>query len=220
MDHYCYDYPRPAVTVDAVVFGVEAAMLKVLLIRRGAPPFQGMLALPGGFMGIDEAAEHACRRELLEETHLPIDPSHEFEAIGFYDRQDRDPRGRTLSLAFATVVATPLPALQSGDDASNAEWFAVDEATSLAFDHDQIIEDARRWLEHGVEAGPIGLRMLPETFNRDDARALFRAVGLPLRHISKWLGKLVRFEIAAPLEDGEHCYRRLDRGRSLEPDPT
>ena len=206
---YCYDYPRPAVTVDVVAFALDGAVLKVLMIRRGQPPFEGRWALPGGFIEIDEPSEAAARRELREETGLAIAPALPFDPIGFYDAPDRDPRGRTISLAYASALPPPPPSPEGGDDASDASWIAADpESEPFAFDHAQILSDALGWLNRGVEAGPIALALLPDPFDRDDARALFRAVGLPLRHVSKWLGKLTKAELTEPIEGEAHRYRR------------
>lgn len=63
-----YEYPRPALTVDIVVFGLDEEDLKVMLIQRDLPPFEGQWALPGGFVRMDETLEDAARRELAEET--------------------------------------------------------------------------------------------------------------------------------------------------------
>ena len=67
---YTYEYPRPALTVDCVVFGFDEGELKVLLIERGQEPFKGQWALPGGFVRVDETLDAAARRELQEEAGL------------------------------------------------------------------------------------------------------------------------------------------------------
>jgi len=141
---FCYEYPRPAVTVDLVAFAREGSTLRVLLVRRKAEPFAGRWALPGGFLNLDEPAEAGARRELREETGLEVDGP--VEPIGFFDAPGRDPRGRTISLAFATVVPSPLPAVAGADDAERAEWREVEGLAGLAFDHDAILARAREWL--------------------------------------------------------------------------
>src|SRR5262245_50385266 len=93
---YCYEYPRPAVTVDLVLFAWDASDLRVLLIRRKHDPFAGHWAFPGGFLDIDESVEHAVRRELWEETGL--DFTGGVTEIGVYADPGRDPRGRTISV--------------------------------------------------------------------------------------------------------------------------
>ncbi len=99
---YCYDHPRPMVTVDLIVFSLVEQSLQVLLVRRGREPFAGKWAIPGGFLEMDEPAEAGARRELREETGLEI--AGPVEPIGFFARPDRDPRGRTITLAYAAVV--------------------------------------------------------------------------------------------------------------------
>ena len=205
---YCYDFPRPAVTVDTVAFAIDRSSLRVLMIRRGRPPFEGHWALPGGFIDLEEDAEPAARRELREETGLEIGPACPFEPLGFYAAPGRDPRGRTISLAFATVLPPPLPEPVGGDDAALASWIPVDSpGEPLAFDHATILADALAWLRHGVEAGPLGLALLPDPFDRDDARSMFHAVGLPLRHSARWLGRCVKEQWIDPMEGESQHFR-------------
>ncbi len=133
---YCYEYPRPAISVDIVVVRRMADGLEVVLIRRDRPPFEGCWALPGGFMDIDETVEAAAARELREETGL-IAPK--LKLIGPFSAVDRDPRGRVVSIAFVTVI-DPLQVPRAGDDAAEVQWFKVGELPPLAFDHDRILE--------------------------------------------------------------------------------
>src|SRR4051794_35060492 len=99
---YCYEYPRPAVTVDQAIFAIDDDGLKVLLIKRKHEPFAGRWALPGGFLEIDEAIEDGARRELREETDLSSAGPISF--LGVYGDPGRDPRVRTISLAHAAVL--------------------------------------------------------------------------------------------------------------------
>lgn len=150
---YCYDYPRPAVTVDLIVFCRESSSCRVLLIRRRHDPFAGRFAIPGGFLDGDERAEAGARRELREETGLALAGPVAF--LGHYDDPNRDPRGRTIGLAFVAVVDGPPPEVAGGDDAAEAFWVALDaiEPTDLAFDHAAILDDARDWLERRTTGG-------------------------------------------------------------------
>jgi 8-oxo-dGTP diphosphatase len=210
---HCYDFPRPAVTVDTVAFAIEGPSLRVLMIRRGKPPFQGQWALPGGFIEMDEDAAPAARRELGEETGLTLPPESPLEPIGFFAEPGRDPRGRTISLAFATVLPPPPPAPTGGDDASEASWVLADpSAQPLAFDHAAILSDALDWLRLGVETGPAGIGLLPDPFDRDDARSMFHAVGLPLRHSARWLGRCVKDSLIEPVEGEPQRYRKVRNG--------
>lgn len=134
---YTYKYPRPSVTADCIVITREAEP-KVLLIQRGGEPFKGCWAFPGGFMEMDETTEHCAIRELEEETGLKI---HEVCQIGAYSKVDRDPRGRTITVAYLALVDAPLP-VKGLDDAAKAQWFPLSALPALAFDHADILKDA------------------------------------------------------------------------------
>jgi len=146
--------PTPALTVDCVVFDAAG---RVLLIRRGHPPFEGVYALPGGFVQVGETIEDACRRELKEETGIEAGA---LQLIGVYSDPRRDPRGHTCSAAFLGRVTTARP--QAGDDAAAAEWVENWRALSLAFDHARILADAATLLEDGDPGGtPLEPRSRP-----------------------------------------------------------
>ncbi len=134
---YTYKYPRPAVTADCVVMTNEP-LPKVLLIQRGADPFKGAWAFPGGFMNMDETTEECAIRELEEETSLKISGLHQ---IGAYSKVDRDPRGRTITVAYLAIIDAPVE-VKGQDDAAKAEWWPLSDLPHLAFDHYDIIQDA------------------------------------------------------------------------------
>lgn len=134
---YTYKYPRPAVTADCVVMTTEQEP-RVLLIQRGGDPYKGRWAIPGGFLNMDETTEQCAIRELEEETGLQIDQVHQ---IGAYSKVDRDPRGRTISVAYLALVNQPLD-VSGQDDAAEAKWFSVNALPPLAFDHEEIMADA------------------------------------------------------------------------------
>lgn len=143
MEMYSYRYPRPMLTADCVVFGKQKdGTHSLLLVRRGGDPYKGMWALPGGFMEMDETLEDCARRELREETGCALMGS--LVELGSFSRVDRDPRGRTVTVAFmAEVEECPV---QGGDDAREACWFPVDQLPPLAFDHHEIVLSAlKRW---------------------------------------------------------------------------
>ena len=134
---YTYKYPRPAVTADCIVITKEAEP-KVLLIQRGDQPFRGCWAFPGGFMNMDETTEQCAIRELEEETGLHISEVYQ---IGAYSKVDRDPRGRTVTVAYLAIVEKPI-AVTGQDDAAKAQWFPLSDLPELAFDHADIMQDA------------------------------------------------------------------------------
>ncbi|SDO62206.1 8-oxo-dGTP diphosphatase [Prevotella communis] len=134
---YSYKYPRPAVTADCVVITKEAEP-KVLLIQRGADPYKGCWAFPGGFMNMDETTEQCAIRELEEETGLKVSTVRQ---IGAYSKVDRDPRGRTITVAYLAIIDKPAQ-VTGQDDAAKAEWFHLSALPELAFDHADIMADA------------------------------------------------------------------------------
>ena len=143
---YTYKYPRPAVTADCVVMTNEP-LPKVLLIQRGADPFKGAWAFPGGFMNMDETTEDCAIRELEEETGLKVTA---VDQIGAYSKVDRDPRGRTITVAYLAIIDSPEKVIGQ-DDAAKAEWFPITELPHLAFDHYDIMQDAVRTYAKDVD---------------------------------------------------------------------
>src|SRR5215813_821757 len=140
----------PALTTDGAIFDGEG---RVLLIRRGHPPFQGAYALPGGFVEIGETVEDACRREVLEEVGLEVG---KLRLVGVYSDPARDPRGHTVSVAFLAVLPrTSVP--RAGSDAAAAEWVDDWQAVKLAFDHAQILADAEA-LKNDDSGGKVKTR--------------------------------------------------------------
>jgi 8-oxo-dGTP diphosphatase len=134
---YTYKYPRPAVTADCVVISKESEP-KVLLIQRGNEPYKGSWAFPGGFMNMDETTEQCAIRELEEETGLKVSS---LQQIGAYSKVDRDPRGRTVTVAYLARVDAPVTVIAQ-DDAAQAKWFPLSALPPLAFDHEEIMRDA------------------------------------------------------------------------------
>lgn len=134
---YTYQYPRVALTVDAIVFVKEKDGIFVLLIERGREPYKNKWALPGGFIEMDETLEQACIRELEEETLLKVSDMKQFRT---YDAIDRDPRHRTISVVFSTELNAK-EKVKGSDDAAQARWFPINMLPDLAFDHKKIVED-------------------------------------------------------------------------------
>ena len=136
---YTYKYPRPAVTADCIVIAQEPET-KVLLIERADDPYKGCWAFPGGFLNMDETMEQCAIRELEEETGLKVETVH---LVGAYSKVERDPRGRTITVAYLAVIDAPVP-VTGQDDAAKAEWWSISDLPHLAFDHYDIIQDAIR----------------------------------------------------------------------------
>jgi len=140
---YTYTYPRPAVTVDCLIFRKVSGRWQLLLIQRDKPPFEAKWALPGGFVEIDEPLKTAAQRELKEETGLDETELKQFRTFG---QPGRDPRGRTISVVYYGFLDGPAQTPNAGSDARHAQWFRLDELPGLAFDHDQIIQMAKEQL--------------------------------------------------------------------------
>lgn len=170
-DTYTYDYPRPAVTTDCVIFGYDGKELKVLLIERGIEPFKGCWAFPGGFLNMDEDALAGARRELKEETGLEnafIEQFHTFSEPG------RDPRGRVITIAHYALVK--IQEVEGGDDAAQARWFPIGEVPPLAFDHDRILRMAMSRLKERIHFEPVGFELLPDVFTMPQLQNLYEAI--------------------------------------------
>jgi 8-oxo-dGTP diphosphatase len=168
-----YDYPRPALTVDCVVFGFDEGDLKVLLIKRDLDPFRGTWALPGGFVHMDETLEEAAFRELKEESGIerPF-----LEQLYTFGELDRDPRGRVVTVAYYGLVKLTDHRVAGSSDASQAAWFAVADVPSLAFDHDTILDVALKRLKAKVRYQPIGFELLPKKFTLSQLQHLYEAI--------------------------------------------
>jgi 8-oxo-dGTP diphosphatase len=138
----------PLLATDCVAVDARG---RVLLIRRGHPPFKGQYALPGGFVDVGESVEDACRRELMEETGVK---AGRLELLGVYSDPGRDPRGHTCSVVFLTRVRGQVA--KAGDDAAAAEWVVPRPGLELAFDHAKILDDARRLLRGAKRKGSGG----------------------------------------------------------------
>lgn len=166
-------YWHPAVAADCVVFGLEDSILKVLLIKRERNPFKDQWAFPGGFLRkSDRTIEHCAARELREETGLELSYLEQFHV--FSDAK-RDPRERVVSVAFEALVRAS--EVNGGDDACEAQWFALEQLPRpLAFDHDIILEAALNNLRERIHFEPIGFYLLPEKFTMPQLQNLYEAI--------------------------------------------
>lgn len=170
---YCYEYPRPAVTTDCIIFGFDAGELKVLLIERGIEPYKGRWAFPGGFLHMDENTDDCARRELYEETGLE---NVFIEQLYTFSEVDRDPRGRVITVAYYALIKLSDYKVTAGDDAQNARWFPVSKVPSLAFDHDRILRIALNRLRGKIRYQPIGFELLPEKFTMPELQNLYETI--------------------------------------------
>lgn len=171
---YTYEYPRPALTVDCVIFGLdERQALQVLLIQRDHDPFEGQWALPGGFVDMGEPLEEAALRELEEETGVR---EVFIEQLYTFGAPDRDPRGRVVSVAYYALVNLSEHPVQAASDAREVAWYSLNELPSLAFDHAQILRAAIDRLRAKVRYQPIGFELLPEHFTLSQLQQLYETI--------------------------------------------
>ncbi|HWN70172.1 MAG TPA: NUDIX domain-containing protein [Haliangium sp.] len=172
---HTYEYPRPAVAVDCVLFGLDLDedALEILLIQRMNEPFAHAWALPGGFMQMDEIADTAARRELEEETGVT---DVYLEQLYTFTDVDRDPRGRVVSIAYYALAKLSDHRIRAATDAEKVSWFGIRELPRLAFDHQKIVDTAIERLRGKVSYAPIGFELLPPRFTLSQLQRLYEVI--------------------------------------------
>ena len=197
---YTYKYPRPALTADCVVFGLDDENLKILLIQRDNEPFEGQWALPGGFAQVGEPVEKTAMRELEEETNLK---NVFLEQLYTFSAPDRDPREHVVTVAFLALVNLVEHEVHASSDARGAAWFDVDDVPSLAFDHNEILRVAYERLQEKIRYQPIGFELLPSKFTLRQLQQMYEKIlgrKLDKRNFRK---KMLKMEILEELDEIE-----------------
>jgi 8-oxo-dGTP diphosphatase len=211
---HTYEYARPSVTVDCVVFGLDldAEDLKILLIQRSGRPFAGMWALPGGFVDMGETLEQAAKRELQEETGIS---RLYLEQLYTFGDPGRDPRDRVITVAYYALVKLTDHTIKADTDASDVAWFGVSDLPRLAFDHAKIVAMALGRLKGKVRYQPIGFELLPAKFTLSQLQRLYEVVlerRLDKRNFrKKILGMGLLVETSEIQKDVAHRAARLYR---------
>ncbi len=198
--NYTYSHPRPAVSADCVVFGLDDDDLKVLLIQRDNPPYEGCWALPGGFAQVGEAIEETARRELAEETGLR---RVFLEQLYTFGDPHRDPREHVITVAYFALVNLSEHTVRPATDARNAAWFEIEDVPELAFDHNRILQTACQRLRGKIRYVPIGFELLPRKFTLRQLQRLYEKIldrKLDKRNFRK---KILKMGILAELDEIE-----------------
>lgn len=170
---FSYEYARPAITVDCVVFGLDENDLKVLLIQRKLQPFQHGWALPGGFCRVDETLDDAARRELEEEAGVS---DLYLEQLFTFGTLDRDPRERVVTVAYYALAKLSDHRIRAATDAMGVGWFGLDDLPKLAFDHAEIVQRAHDRLRGKVRYAPVGFELLPARFSLTQLQRLYEII--------------------------------------------
>ena len=205
-------YERPSVTVDVVILTVRSGRLEVLLIKRKRWPFEGMWAIPGGFVTPDESLEDAAKRELAEETGV-----HDvyLEQLYTFGDPGRDPRTRVITVVYYALMRTERLRIQAADDAADAGWYSLFDLPPLAFDHRKILDYTVARLQGKLEYTTIGFQLLASEFTLSELQAVYEAIlnrPLDKRNFRR---KVLQTGILEATEhtrrDGQHrparCYR-------------
>src|SRR5688500_1386369 len=170
---YTYEYPRPALTADCVVFALADDQLQVLLVERGSPPYAGSWAIPGGFLDEGETLEQAARRELEEETGLRV---KHLSQLGAFDDPKRDPRGRVISVAFVAVMPRGEQLPTAGSDARRVGWFRALSPPKLAFDQKPMRAAAVEHVPERARREPLLFDLRPRKFTLSQLQRVHEAL--------------------------------------------
>jgi len=214
MLNFTYAYPRPAVTVDIVIFTIRESCLQILLIQRGEEPFKGSWALPGGFVRIQESLEEAASRELEEETGIG---QAYLEQLYTYGEPERDPRDRVITVAYFALIPPDEPIRTEGSsDVAQAAWFPMEVLPSLAFDHAEIACYALRRLRYKLEYTAVGFELLPDQFTLSELQTAYEIIlgeQLDKRNFRRRILEAGVIEATAGMRTGEGRPARLYRYR-------
>jgi 8-oxo-dGTP diphosphatase len=195
------------VTVDIVIFTIHSRELRVLLVKRGIPPFVGQFAIPGGFVHEDEDLDQAALRELKEETGVS---EVYLEQLYSFGNPKRDPRGRVITVAYFALISADRP-LKASSDAAEAKWWSLDTLPKLAFDHAMILEYALERLRNKLEYTTVGFQLLPEKFTLTELQEVYEAILCKQLDKRNFRRKISLLKILKPLSECRRGGRRPAR---------
>ena len=217
------NYPKPSVSADILVFSLQAPWLShwekgincqqeykreelsIVLITRKNDPFQGKMAIPGGFVDMHEDIEEAALRELEEETHLTNIPLLPFKTYG---QPYRDPRGRTITIAYLTIAPREQleNKLQAGDDAASAKIYPWREAKGLAFDHEQMLKEGQQALFHQSYQSKVLKSILPEFFDQALLFYVWECIAPQAHSLTTLFQYMIDFKHIREAKQGLYCF--------------
>jgi len=188
-----------------VIFTIADKSLRVLLVKRGVPPFQGQFALPGGFIRPYESIEDAALRELHEETGVR---DVFLEQLFTFGDPDRDPRGHVISVAYFALIASEKLSIVAGADAAEAAWFRTGKLPHLAFDHRQIFDYALQRLRSKLEYSTVGFQLLPKKFTLSELQSVYEAILEKRMDKRNFRRKIALLGIVKPIKEWRHTGRK------------
>jgi 8-oxo-dGTP diphosphatase len=192
-------YERPSVTVDVVIFSILEEMLKVLLIKRKSWPYEGIWAIPGGFVRMEESLEQAASRKLAEETGVTSEDVYLEQLYTFGDPQ-RDPRTRVITVAYFALVGADKINIRAIKDSTEVNWFSVYDPPSLAFDHAEILAYALTRLRYKLEYSAVGFQLLPEKFTLRELQDAYEIILGTKLDKGNFRSKLRKTEVVEPVD--------------------
>lgn len=196
------------VAVDIVIFTIQERELRVLLVKRGIPPFAGQFAIPGGFVLENESLDQAALRELREETGVA---DVYLEQLYSFGDPGRDPRGRVISVAYFALIAADHSQLMAGSDAAEARWWPVHGLPDLAFDHRKILEYSLERLRNKLEYTTVGFQLLPKRFSLTELQEVYEAILGKKLDKRNFRRKLALLKILRATREYRHSGRRPAR---------
>lgn len=211
---YSYEFPRPAVTVDIILFTFHNEQLKVLLIQRSHEPFAQKWALPGGFVDMDEDLPDAAMRELEEETGVT---DVYLEQLFTFGEPNRDPRTRVITIAYFALLSSDQmnrQQLRASSDATDARWWNIYAMPELAFDHERILQYALQRLRWKLEWTALGFLLLPEEFTLTELQKVYETVlneKLDKRNFRRKILSSDLLEESGNISKGDHRPAKLYR---------
>jgi 8-oxo-dGTP diphosphatase len=185
-------------SVDCVIFGYQNGQLKLLLIKRGADPFKGRLALPGDLVSIDEALDDSATRILKHLTGIDNIFLEQFQTFGSVVRH---PAGRVVSVGYFSLVKSENYLPIASGWAETVDWVNISEAQELAFDHDEILAEAIKTLKRKVQTEPVGFELLPEKFTLAELQNLYEQILGSKFDKPNFRKKIMGINLLTPLEE-------------------